>query len=215
MRKLWTFFAYPDPETAVVDALQAAYLDSGGTLSTVLRALFLRDEFHSARARQEHVASPVEYLVGTVRSLQGRCDGRDLPYVAGGMGQDLFQPPNVAGWPGGLHWMTSVTRFNRFAFAWNLATARDRRYRGLYVPVSGILDGLPDGADGAAVVERVLEAAGAEGASAATRATLATYMETGEDGSPVPFDPSDPDAVDRKVRGLLGIVLMLPEASLA
>ena len=35
------------------------------------------------------------------------------------MDQELFQPPNVRGWVGGEHWITSATLFTRY----NVATA--------------------------------------------------------------------------------------------
>jgi uncharacterized protein (DUF1800 family) len=38
------------------------------------------------------------------------------------MGQVLFYPPNVAGWPGGTSWINSSTLLNRINFA--NATAR-------------------------------------------------------------------------------------------
>jgi uncharacterized protein (DUF1800 family) len=39
------------------------------------------------------------------------------------MGQVLFYPPNVAGWPGGTSWINSSTLLNRINFA-NAATRR-------------------------------------------------------------------------------------------
>jgi uncharacterized protein (DUF1800 family) len=33
------------------------------------------------------------------------------------MGQELFKPPNVAGWPGGQNWLTSATMIARQNFA--------------------------------------------------------------------------------------------------
>ena len=34
------------------------------------------------------------------------------------MGQTLFYPPNVAGWPGGANWLTSGTMIARQNFCW-------------------------------------------------------------------------------------------------
>ena len=41
------------------------------------------------------------------------------------MGQVLFYPPNVAGWPAGTSWINSSTLLNRINFA-NATTARRR-----------------------------------------------------------------------------------------
>jgi uncharacterized protein (DUF1800 family) len=214
-RRLWTFYAYPDPEPAVLDALQQAYLDSDGDIATVLRALFLRDEFHSPRALAERVNSPVEFVVGTIRTLGGRTNVRALPDWTSQMGQDLYEPPNVAGWPGGLAWMNSVTRLHRFRFAWNVVEARSKRDKWLYVPVEDLFRDLPSEGAPAELVQRVLDAAGIHGASNATRATLASYLEAGESGSMVPFDPADESHLSIKGRGALGLALTLPEASLS
>ncbi|HEY5426674.1 MAG TPA: DUF1800 family protein, partial [Candidatus Tumulicola sp.] len=42
-------------------------------------------------------------------------DGSVLP-VLRQMGQELFYPPNVAGWPGGANWLTSDTMIARQNF---------------------------------------------------------------------------------------------------
>jgi len=211
-RRLWTFFACPDPEPAVVDALSLAYAQNDTEILPVLRAMLLRDEFYSAAAMQAQVSSPIEFVIGTIRALDGRTNGEDLPYWTGIMGQDLFYPPNVAGWPGGLSWMTSVTRMRRYEFAYAVAMARGHD-RHLKVPLERILRDLPDGAGTGEVVDLVLRAVGPVRVSPEARDALVQYMETGEDG-PEPFDPADPDDVDRKVRGLVGLALTLPEAHL-
>ena len=210
--RLWTFFAYPAPETAVVDALAAAYTAADTEIEAVLRAMFLRDEFYSARARAEQVTSPVEFVVGTIRAFDARTNGWDLPYWTGSMGQELFNPPNVAGWPGGLSWMNSVTRLNRFEFAWALAAARGND-RELRMDVDRVLKDMPIGYDGADVVDRILQVAGPVQAPAEARAALIAYMDTRNSGT-VPFDPADPDHVDRKARGAVGLALTLAEAHL-
>jgi uncharacterized protein (DUF1800 family) len=211
-QRLWTFFAYPSPETAVVDELAQAYETADTEIEGVLRAMFLRDEFYGPRAHAEQVTSPVEFVIGTLRAFDAKSNGWDLPYWTGAMGQELFNPPNVAGWPGGLTWMNSVTRLNRFEFAWAVAAARGRD-RELSFNVDRILKQMPIGFDGADVVDRVLQLAGPVNAPAEARQALITYMDTRNSGI-VQFDPNDPDHVDRKVRGVVGLVLTLAESHL-
>ena len=55
--------------------------------------------------------------------------------------------------------------------------------------------------------------AGETGGAAEVRQALITYMDTRNSGI-VPFDPNDPDHVDRKVRGVVGLVLTLAETHL-
>ena len=67
-----------------------------------LRALLLSDAFWDAKNRGTLVKSPVELVVGTLRHFDLRSgDTRPIAASAPRMGQNLFAPPNVSGWPGG------------------------------------------------------------------------------------------------------------------
>ncbi len=65
--------------------------------------------FYSDAAIRQRVKSPVEFVVETVRSLEGRVSPRDAAQVCGEMGQALFLPPSVKGWDGGKDWINSST----------------------------------------------------------------------------------------------------------
>jgi hypothetical protein len=67
---------------------------------------------------------PVEYIVGAVRSLEVFDPPPStivLAEWAGAMGQDLFEPPNVFGWPGGRTWINARWLIARENFAQRLA----------------------------------------------------------------------------------------------
>ncbi len=114
-RKLWTFFAYEDPDDSIIEALGAVFRESDHDVKTVLGAMFLSDAFYGDRARFTHVKSPVELLVGTLRALEiPVVDATTLCRQLRTMGQDLFQPPNVKGWDGGLTWINTSTLFDRY-----------------------------------------------------------------------------------------------------
>lgn len=211
--KLWTYFAYPDPEREVVDALAAIYLANDTALEPVLRALLLRDEFLSDRAFEERVSPPVDHVVATLRQLGCRIVHDSLQFRLADMGQELFNPPNVAGWPGGLDWTTSVRRFHRMAFDHDVASGRVRASQFRFSP-RGLLSGLPRHAGSRDVVDRVLETLGVR-ATETTRQTLVTYLEAQADDTTRPFDAADDELVDVKLRGLVGVVLTLPEAQLS
>src|SRR5205807_3570176 len=71
------------------------------------------------------------YVLGAVQSVYRRygedeADYRPLPPLAlvgrvGEMGQKLFAPPNVKGWPGGRSWLNTSTMLERDNFAAALA----------------------------------------------------------------------------------------------
>jgi hypothetical protein len=72
------------------------------------------------------VKSPIELVVGTLHVLELRPD-ETLPFAvaAAGMGQNLFSPPNVKGWPGGEAWINTTTLLARKAFVDRVARGDD------------------------------------------------------------------------------------------
>jgi hypothetical protein len=74
------------------------------------------DEFASMRAYRSLVRSPVEFVVGAVRGLGIETNWQTIEQSASGMDQRLFEPPSVAGWPGGEAWLSSGTFFGRVNF---------------------------------------------------------------------------------------------------
>ncbi len=117
--KLWSFFAGSAPSDKLNDALAKVFRASGDKFKPVLRAMFLSGEFYAPEVVRAQVKSPVQWLVTGVRQLQ-----RELPpalvcsALTRSLGQELFQPPNVKGWDGGLAWITTnnlLTRYNESA----------------------------------------------------------------------------------------------------
>jgi uncharacterized protein (DUF1800 family) len=124
-RRLFQFFVHPDPGEKDLQPLIAEYTRSGGSVRAILRVLFTSPVFYSPRAYRALIKSPVEFAVGSVRALGVATDGFQLPGVTTRMGQALFNPPNVAGWPGGVNWINSTTWMERTNFANFLCTARE------------------------------------------------------------------------------------------
>jgi uncharacterized protein (DUF1800 family) len=91
-------------------------LDAGWTVGTILRSrLFFADA--NIRTR---VAAPAEFVASAVRSL-GLFDPAPSTLAmadwSARMGQDLFDPPNVGGWPGGRAWVSSRALIARANYA--------------------------------------------------------------------------------------------------
>jgi uncharacterized protein (DUF1800 family) len=113
--KIWNYFAGQVPSPELNDALAAVFRANGNNFKPFLRAMFLSEDFYAADIIRNQVKSPVQWLIGSVRVLE--CD---LPptLVSWGMlrqlGQDLFAPPNVKGWDGGVTWITTNTLFSRY-----------------------------------------------------------------------------------------------------
>ena len=134
-RKLWREFVSPDPDEREVKRIAARFRDSGYDIRTALRWILLSPAFWSAEARGSLVKSPVDLVVGTLRSFQFET-GDVLPFaiVTAGLGQNLFAPPNVKGWPGGEAWINSSTLLARKQFL-------ERLFRGEEMPREAMKDG--------------------------------------------------------------------------
>lgn len=121
--KIWNFFAGQMPSPDLNQALASEFRANGNNFKPLLRILFSSEEFYSPDVVKNEVKSPVQWLVGTSRMLQS-----DLPppIICMGMlrslGQDIFQPPNVKGWDGGLSWITTNTLLARYNEAATLVT---------------------------------------------------------------------------------------------
>ncbi len=136
-RRLFTFFAYENPSNDDLKPLVDAYTKSNHNMGEVMRALLLSPQFNSAKAYRSRVKSPAEFVVGTYRALGVESDGSALPYETILLGQTLFDPPNVAGWPGdkvSSYWLNSGTWMARLNYI-DLVLIGYRNRTGGYKPV--------------------------------------------------------------------------------
>ncbi|MGI4787720.1 MAG: DUF1800 domain-containing protein [Janthinobacterium lividum] len=67
--QLFTYFAYPDPEPQVLDALVQTYYASGYDVGAVMGRILKSKAFYSEKARFAVIKSPAQYVVGTVKML--------------------------------------------------------------------------------------------------------------------------------------------------
>ncbi|HUX22776.1 MAG TPA: DUF1800 domain-containing protein [Spirochaetia bacterium] len=108
--KLWREFISPNPDQPTVERLAESFRSSGYQIEPLLIQLLETQAFWAPANREMLVKSPVDLVVGTVRSL-----GVDsinpilLVRATRELGQDLFNPPTVKGWPVGVGWINSQT----------------------------------------------------------------------------------------------------------
>lgn len=120
-RKLFAFFAYENPSADDLKPLVDTYVQSGHNMGAVMRTLLLSPQFSSAKAYRGRIKSPVEFTAGVYRALGISDDSvsKRLPTFSTLMGQTLFDPPNVAGWPGdkvSALWLNSGTWMTRLNY---------------------------------------------------------------------------------------------------
>jgi uncharacterized protein (DUF1800 family) len=131
-RKLYKYFAadippleaaegdkHMDPSMRhAIDDLTSVMLASKYEIKPVLRRMFLSEHFYDMAIRNQQIKSPVQLVVGAIRSLNAPY--RDLSMLSAGdgsalslMGQQLFMPPSVKGWDGGRSWINTSTLYVR------------------------------------------------------------------------------------------------------
>jgi uncharacterized protein (DUF1800 family) len=116
--RLWNFFASDTPADAVVQRMADVYYSSNHSIETMVRVMLTSPEFYSLATRTSWVKNPVDFMVTIVRQLDlTQVDLTTWPRLLAVLGQELFNPPNVGGWPGGLNWINGGTMLTRFNIA--------------------------------------------------------------------------------------------------
>jgi uncharacterized protein (DUF1800 family) len=116
--KLWREFVSPQPDPQELKRIAELFRRSDYQIKVALRALLLSEAFWAPQNRGSLVKSPAELVVGTFREFGVRApEPLPLAFLLRSLGEDLFSPPNVKGWPGGDAWINSSTLLARKQFA--------------------------------------------------------------------------------------------------
>jgi hypothetical protein len=113
--KLYRYFVRDDVADVVKTRLGREFTGSGYQIKPLMKRIFLSKDFYSPPSYATQIKSPVHLLVSTYRKM----GLRDVPTIpdpgrmTAGLGQALFDPPNVAGWAGGRTWITPSTLLQR------------------------------------------------------------------------------------------------------
>jgi uncharacterized protein (DUF1800 family) len=122
--RLYTFFVSETapPPAPFVDELASVYLQSGTVIRPVLQHLFTSPQFADPAIYFTRYSWPVEFVVRAIKEAgwTGFSVGSALSPL-NSMGQELFEPPNVAGWALGTSWFSTGAMLARMNFASTLA----------------------------------------------------------------------------------------------
>ena len=128
VRKLWREFVSPEPDANEVRRIAGVFRDSRYDIRAAIRVLLVSDAFYAPGNRATLVKSPVDLVVGTLRQFQFTIsDVQPFAVAVAQLGQNLFSPPNVKGWPGGHTWINSSTLLARKQFLDRLFRVDDMR----------------------------------------------------------------------------------------
>lgn len=209
--KLWSFFAGYPAAPDLVDALQQVYTASGHSIRELVRAILLREELYAPEAINAWVRSPVEFAVASVRMLGGASDFSTPANSLSGMGQVLFNPSDAKGWDWGMSWVNTGSLFARATLANTLAS--NRGSTGTRFDPDAVLAG-QDASTGAKVVDILADRLNVADAPAELRTAWIDYMNRNDDGSLGAWTNTSAN-VDKKVRGLVHVMLTCPDFQLA
>ncbi|MEN0003832.1 MAG: DUF1800 domain-containing protein [Bacteroidota bacterium] len=128
--KVYRYFVNPKVNASQVQQLANVFYNSNYDISRMMRTLFEADWFYAPENIGVKIKSPVELMAGITRDLNVYFrDTRSLLFLERSLGQVLFNPPNVAGWPGGRTWIDNSTlmlRLNLASYLFNNASVNLR-----------------------------------------------------------------------------------------
>jgi len=198
-KKLFSFFAYQNPELEVIDRLADVYFTNNRSIEAIVEAIFRSEEFYSPKAVFTMVRSPVNLVVSAKRLVGGQINAGAMLAAMRRAGQELFAPPDVSGWKTGMEWISTSRLLERFNYGATIAgtvanggdiisQVRTRKYEG---PVSlveflnnKILQRYPEDKRRQLLEQLALESLGLNPSTStiekATRTLIAVIMATPE-----------------------------------
>jgi len=107
-KKIYKYFVNDNVEDAKVQLLADGFYKSGYDIKKLMESIFTADWFYDEKNIGTKIKSPVELIAGIRRLLPMEMENDQAQLLfQRTLGQILFYPPNVAGWPGGKNWIDS------------------------------------------------------------------------------------------------------------
>jgi uncharacterized protein (DUF1800 family) len=114
--KVAQHFVTGQPSSAFVNRIGDAFRRSKYDMKTLMRDVFTSPEFAASTSYRALVKSPAEFMVHAARALGDSGLSKVVAAAGSGMGQTLFDPPDVGGWPNNDAWVSSNTVIERVNF---------------------------------------------------------------------------------------------------
>ena len=107
-QKIYKFFVNEIPDPEKIESLATGFYQSNYNIQKLMDDIFRSEWFYSSKNIGTRIKSPVELLVGVRRLIPMELVKPESQLLFQKvLGQVLFYPPNVAGWPGGKSWIDS------------------------------------------------------------------------------------------------------------
>jgi uncharacterized protein (DUF1800 family) len=112
VEKLWSYFVGAAPSEATRERLISTYLSNGYAIRPVLEEILMSPDFYEGPPM---VKPPVVHLASMLRTTGRYIDTTSWVWLCQEAGQQLFWPPNVAGWDD-TRWLDT----SRMRARWNV-----------------------------------------------------------------------------------------------
>ncbi len=124
--KIYKYFVNENPDAAKIEMLAGRFYQSGYNIERLLEDIYASDWFYDSKNIGNRIKSPIELLVGIRRLLPMVFEYEEEQLLfQRTLGQILFYPPNVAGWPGGKNWIDSSSLMLRLSIPHILTSANE------------------------------------------------------------------------------------------
>jgi uncharacterized protein (DUF1800 family) len=144
-KRIWRFFVQDNPPQPVVDALAAELHKTNMDIKHAMNVVFRSHEFYAPEVIRSQIKSPVQWLIEASHQLQAPLPTQPMSLVMlRQLGQELFQPPNVKGWDGGIAWITTNNLLDRYNFAAALVEGNRVQLPGLQNQMRGLLNSISE-----------------------------------------------------------------------
>ena len=125
-QKLFKHFVNDTSDIAKIELLANNFYQSGYDIKKLLTEIYTSDWFYDDKNIGTRIKSPVELLAGIRRLIPMELARPEMQLLfERALGQILFYPPNVAGWPGGKNWIDSSALMLRMRIPQILTDADD------------------------------------------------------------------------------------------
>ena len=126
---LLKFLVSDQPNQEMISACSEIYFSSNYSMVALLHAVFSHEAFSNPKNKHNKIKTPVELLVSFQRQTGLRTVGLKTSYFfLRYTGQELFNPPNAAGWPGGKDWFSGDRLFHRLYLPGTLMEIANRKF---------------------------------------------------------------------------------------
>jgi uncharacterized protein (DUF1800 family) len=211
-RKIYRYFVYSNPTAAdetIISAMADVFIQNNFEIRPLMAALLKSAHFFDNANIGSQIKTPAEFEVGLARQI-GIGNSSEIPSDTNRLGQTLFDPPNVSGWPGYRDWITTTTYPIRSEIALRVVTGASDD------TLVAFMKAFPDHGTVASLIDNVAAVLLPRPLSTERKSSLQTKLLAGAPD----YEWSDildksPSTAARNMRDMLTTIVQLPDFQLS